>query len=84
MPKYVYYLFQLYIDNRLQIGFSNILKVFLQSGLILIALLCGLDRVLDNKHHPSDVIAGFILGAAVAILVVMFYITSKVYNILLP
>lgn len=34
------------------------------------ALLCGLSRIQDNKHHPRDVTVGFLIGAFVAIAVV--------------
>lgn len=30
----------------------------------------GITRVTDNRHHPTDVIAGSILGTLVAILAV--------------
>ena len=26
------------------------------------------SRIVDNKHHPSDVVAGFVLGASVAVI----------------
>ncbi|XP_060576868.1 phospholipid phosphatase 2-like isoform X2 [Ruditapes philippinarum] len=66
---YIATFFCIYIQARLQIKFSRILKIFLQSGLIFSSLLCGIGRVTDNKHHPSDVIAGFILGITVAVFV---------------
>ena len=34
---------------------------------LLFALLCGMSRVSDYKHHWSDVLAGLILGTLVAI-----------------
>ncbi|XP_053393874.1 phospholipid phosphatase 1-like isoform X2 [Mercenaria mercenaria] len=66
---YIATFFCIYIQSRLQIKFSRILKVFLQSGFIFLAILCGLGRIKDNKHHPSDVIAGFIVGITVAVFV---------------
>ncbi|XP_053395888.1 phospholipid phosphatase 1-like [Mercenaria mercenaria] len=66
---YIAIYFCIYIENRLQIKFSRLLKFFLQSGLVFIAILCGLGRIKDNKHHPSDVIAGYILGIGVAVFV---------------
>ncbi|XP_045160345.2 phospholipid phosphatase 1-like [Mercenaria mercenaria] len=66
---YIAIYFCIYIQNRLQIRFSSIFKFFLQSGLIFMALLCGLGRIKDNKHHPSDIIAGFMLGVIVAVFV---------------
>lgn len=66
---YIAVYFCMYIEDRLQIDFSYILKLCIQSGLVFLALLCGLDRVLDNKHHPSDVVVGFLLGVIVAVFV---------------
>lgn len=31
----------------------------------------GASRIVDNKHHPSDVVAGAVLGSAVGLLYVM-------------
>ena len=39
----------------------------MQSGLIFVALLCGITRIQDNKHHPRDVTVGFLIGVIVAI-----------------
>ncbi|XP_045157242.2 phospholipid phosphatase 1-like [Mercenaria mercenaria] len=71
LSMYIAVFFCMYIENRLQISFSRILKLFLQASLILMAILCGVDRIIDNKHHPSDVAAGFLLGVIVA--VVMYH-----------
>jgi membrane-associated phospholipid phosphatase len=61
---------QLYIESRLHISFSRLLKIFLQISLVLAAILCGFGRIRENKHHMSDVLAGFILGITVAVFVV--------------
>lgn len=44
-------------------------------GLLYLALVfvgwafgVGCSRVIDNKHHPADVAAGWLLGAGVAVL----------------
>lgn len=71
------WIFQLYLNDRLQLFYSRVLKFFLQSGLLLLSLVCGLLRVYDNKHHLSDVIAGFAIGITVAVAVV------KCFNIML-
>lgn len=65
-------IFQLYIQHRLNIGFSRFLKFLLQAGLVFMALLCGLSRIHDNKHHPGDVTAGFLVGTIVANAVVSY------------
>ena len=30
-----------------------------------LALYCGYSRVLDHRHHPTDVLAGSLMGAVV-------------------
>ncbi|KAH3849751.1 phospholipid phosphatase 1-like [Dreissena polymorpha] len=63
----VFYCF--YIQRRLHVSFSRILKFFLQAALVFTASICGLSRIRDHKHHASDVIVGFTVGAAVAVFV---------------
>jgi YegS/Rv2252/BmrU family lipid kinase len=40
---------------------------------VLMALLVGLDRVLLGRHYPTDVIAGWLLGAFVVLLWLSIY-----------
>ncbi|KAK3584932.1 hypothetical protein CHS0354_021813 [Potamilus streckersoni] len=56
----------LYIQIRLNITYSRILKPTLQAVLMLLSLLCSASRITDHMHHSSDVIAGLILGFIVA------------------
>lgn len=63
-------MFQIYVQQRLRVHFSYLLKVMLQMTLLLTSILCGITRVRDNKHHTSDVMAGFIVGSGVAIAMV--------------
>ena len=62
--------FQLYLNDRLSVSYSRVLKFFLQSGLLIVSLVCGILRFYDNKHHLSDVIVGFGIGVTVAVAVV--------------
>ena len=39
-----------------------------QAGLLAYCALVAVSRVADNKHHATDVVAGALLGAAVALL----------------
>ncbi|XP_013407286.1 phospholipid phosphatase 1 isoform X2 [Lingula anatina] len=59
----------IYIQARMQWNRSRLLKPFLQLVVITMALLTGLSRISDYKHHWSDVLAGLSLGAAVALVV---------------
>lgn len=40
---------------------------------VLVAFLVGLDRVLLGRHYPTDVLAGWLLGAAVTLCWLAFY-----------
>ena len=44
---------------------------------LLIDTLMFLYRVSDYKHHASDVVAGFLLGAGIAYLTVSFLFTLR-------
>ncbi|XP_053393882.1 phospholipid phosphatase 1-like [Mercenaria mercenaria] len=66
---YVAIFFCIYVQNRLEIDFSYTLKFFLQTGLIFTSVLCGLTRIKDHMHHPTDVAAGFSLGFVIAVFV---------------
>ncbi len=51
-------------DTHLLAGLSDIRLLSLQLGLSW--AIAG-SRIVDNKHNPSDVVAGFFLGASVAV-----------------
>ncbi len=46
---------------------KTVLQVLLTLFSLTVTLLIGWSRIVDNKHHPSDVLSGWIIGAAVAI-----------------
>ncbi|XP_051941019.1 phospholipid phosphatase 3-like [Hippocampus zosterae] len=64
-----------YLEARLTWREARLLRPVLQFFLFLLAIYTGLTRITDNRHHPSDVLAGFILGALAAYWVA-FYISS--------
>ncbi|KAH3849839.1 phospholipid phosphatase 1-like [Dreissena polymorpha] len=64
---YVAIFYCFYIQRRLYISFSRTLKFFLQAALVFTASICGLSRIRDHKHHDTDVIVGFAVGAIVAV-----------------
>uniref|UniRef100_A0A8C1PPY7 Phospholipid phosphatase 3 n=1 Tax=Cyprinus carpio TaxID=7962 RepID=A0A8C1PPY7_CYPCA len=46
-----------------------------QFTLLMMAFYTGLSRVSDHKHHPTDVLAGFVQGALVAYCIA-FYVSD--------
>ncbi|KAL1005451.1 hypothetical protein UPYG_G00059300 [Umbra pygmaea] len=69
----------LYLAFYLQARFcwrgARLLRPLLQFFLLLLAVFTGLTRISDYRHHPSDVITGYIQGALTAYWVA-FYISS--------
>uniref|UniRef100_A0A2K5JEK7 Phospholipid phosphatase-related protein type 1 n=1 Tax=Colobus angolensis palliatus TaxID=336983 RepID=A0A2K5JEK7_COLAP len=60
-------LFQMYITSTIKTKSSRLAKPVLCLGTLCTAFLTGLNRVSEYRNHCSDVIAGFILGTAVAL-----------------
>ncbi|XP_013776698.1 putative phosphatidate phosphatase [Limulus polyphemus] len=67
----------IYIQYRLICAKNSLLKPFLQAAVLLAAWYTGLSRVVDHKHHWSDVLSGFLLGIIVSLLVVFFIADLK-------
>ncbi|KAF6024487.1 hypothetical protein EB796_017215 [Bugula neritina] len=58
-----------YVQQRVpRFDYTYLVKHVIQFILICMAWFCGLSRVMDNKHHPTDVLAGFTIGTVVALL----------------
>ncbi|XP_006008641.1 phosphatidic acid phosphatase type 2D [Latimeria chalumnae] len=64
-----------YLQARFTWHGARLLRPLIQFLLLMIALYTGLSRISDYKHHPSDVLAGFLQGALVAYWVT-FHISS--------
>uniref|UniRef100_A0A3Q4IAP2 Phospholipid phosphatase 3 n=1 Tax=Neolamprologus brichardi TaxID=32507 RepID=A0A3Q4IAP2_NEOBR len=59
-----------YIQSRFTWRGARLLRPLLQFTLLMMAFYTGLSRVSDHKHHPTDVLAGFVQGALVAYCIV--------------
>lgn len=63
-------LLQFYLQSRFTWRGARLLRPLLQFTLLMMAFYTGLSRVSDHKHHPTDVLAGFVQGALVAYCIV--------------
>lgn len=50
-----------------------VLRRTVYAAVVLMALIVGLDRVFLGRHYPTDVIAGWLLGACVVLVWLAFY-----------
>ncbi|XP_028319345.1 phospholipid phosphatase-related protein type 1 isoform X2 [Gouania willdenowi] len=57
----------MYITSTIKTKSSRLAKPVLCLGTICSAFLTGLNRVSENRNHVCDVVAGFILGSAIAL-----------------
>ncbi|XP_029914453.1 phosphatidic acid phosphatase type 2D [Myripristis murdjan] len=64
-----------YLQARLSWRGARLLRPLLQFLLVMIAIYTGLSRISDYRHHPTDVLTGFIQGGLTAYWVA-FYISS--------
>ncbi|XP_031724165.1 phospholipid phosphatase 3 isoform X2 [Anarhichas minor] len=61
-----------YLQSRFSWRGARLLRPLLQFTLLMMAFYTGLSRVSDHKHHPTDVLAGFVQGALVAYCIVYY------------
>ena len=54
----------------------KLFKPMVEFVLVLLAVLCGLSRISDYKHHWSDVFAGLAIGVFIA-----FYFVLRVLEL---
>lgn len=50
---------------------AKLLKPLLVFSFIMLAILAGLTRIIQFRNHPVDVYCGWLLGAAIAVYLVM-------------
>ncbi|KAL2101600.1 hypothetical protein ACEWY4_003361 [Coilia grayii] len=64
-----------YLQARLSWRGARLLRPLVQFLLVMLAVYTGLSRISDYRHHPTDVIVGFLQGGLTAYWVA-FYISS--------
>ncbi|XP_072297224.1 phospholipid phosphatase 3-like isoform X2 [Eucyclogobius newberryi] len=64
-----------YLQSRFTWHGARLLRPLTQFTLIMMSFYTGMSRVSDHKHHPTDVLAGFIQGSLVAYCIV-FYVSD--------
>lgn len=64
-----------YLQARLTWRSARLLRPLLQFLLVMLAVYTGLTRISDYRHHPSDVLTGYLQGALTAYWVA-FHISS--------
>jgi len=52
----------------------QIIRPFVQFGILLLAIYISLTRITDYYHHPSDVLTGAVIGTLMAFAMLLFYL----------
>lgn len=68
--SYIHVFLQFYLQARLSWRGARLLRPLIQFLLVMIAVYTGLTRISDYRHHPTDVLTGFIQGGLTAYWVV--------------
>lgn len=68
--SHMHFFLQFYLQARLSWRGARLLRPLIQFLLVMIAIYTGLTRISDYRHHPSDVVTGFIQGGLTAYWVV--------------
>ncbi|KAK7078783.1 Catalytic activity protein [Halocaridina rubra] len=63
----------IYLQVRFRFRAPELLRPFLQFICLLLTFYTSLSRISDYKHHWSDVLSGFVLGAVVAVLIAVYF-----------
>lgn len=71
----------MYVTCTVQAKGTRLAKPVLSLGLMCMAFLTGLNRVAEYRNHWSDVIAGYIIGTAIATFLVSVEDSKCVFKV---
>lgn len=60
------------MEKQVTLQCSAVAKCFTQTAMVLLALMCAVTRLYDNRHHVSDIVAGCVLGVVIGVYMVIF------------
>lgn len=66
----------MYVTTSVRAKGTRLAKPLLSLGFMCLAFLTGLNRVAEYRNHWSDVIAGYIIGTAIATFLVRPTVTN--------
>ncbi|KAK2901119.1 hypothetical protein Q8A67_009234 [Cirrhinus molitorella] len=69
----------MYITCSVKAKGTRLAKPVLSLGLMCLAFLTGINRVVEYRNHWSDVIAGFIIGGAIAVFMIRECLSTRVF-----
>lgn len=72
---------QFYLQSRFSWHGARLLRPLTQFTLVMMSFYTGLSRVSDHKHHPTDVLAGFVQGALVAYCIVSGFVFKNIRDL---
>lgn len=70
-----------YIQVKAKWRGSKLLRHGVQFAIFMSAWYVGMSRVVDHKHHWSDVAAGFLNGTIIAVLTFVYILKPKKYGL---
>lgn len=75
LSTYSFVFLLLYLASVRTLYHRSALKLFLMLTSFLLAVLTSVSRISDYRHHPTDVLAGMMIGAGVAVITVYYFLS---------
>ena len=74
LSTFTFVFLALYVASMRALYHRSALKLFAMVFFFILALMTSFSRISDNRHHPTDVVAGMVLGAGVAVTTVYYHL----------